>query len=208
MLRGLVSAGERGSEVVAIWAAIWDASWDDGCDSSISANFDSGAAAARAALSRPKRLRKLVLEDWRLTGLWRGTGPSEPLVLGYSDGRGRCNRGCCCCCACSCAAVGRLKLVWRGASGCPLRSPMDGWDSGGDVISKDTHATMTQKRRWGMKRARIIGANVGLHVGPTSLAAGDWPLTDSFQDSVLIFERKRKKRVQEEMDGSGGDRIY
>lgn len=50
--------------------------------SSISANLLSGAAAAREDLSRPNKLRRLLLDDWRFTGLWRGTGSPEPLVLG------------------------------------------------------------------------------------------------------------------------------
>lgn len=49
-----------------------------------------------------------------------------------------------------------------------------------------------------MKMAKIIGTNVGMHVGPTSLAAGDWRL------ATILFIEGRKKRVQEKMGGGGG----
>lgn len=111
---GLVNAGDKGvSAAVTVWVVVSVGSGlAGGCVSSISANLASGAAAARWDFSRAKRLRKLDLDDCRLTGLWSGTGPSEPFVLGYSVGRGRCNReevdweG---------LAVGRLKLVCNGA---------------------------------------------------------------------------------------------
>lgn len=74
-----------------------------GCTSSISASLWSWAG-LRADLSRPKRLRKLDLDDWCFGGFKGTFSMASPLALTYSFGRGRL--------AGAGRAVGRLKLVW------------------------------------------------------------------------------------------------